>query len=90
MTTQENGERISEALTEKVRLQKERQSLLKNEIGDKCFADSITADVEHNHVILRAEVDGILFESDEYDGDLKAWLQAIIDRGHDCSMGKLN
>jgi hypothetical protein len=63
---------------------------MKNELGDKCFADSMTATIEHNHVILQAEVDGVLFESSEYDGDLVKWLQAIVDRVHSCAMGELN
>lgn len=63
---------------------------MKNELGDKCFADSITAEIEHNHIVLKAEVDGIYFDSSEYEGDLTKWLQDIIDRVYDCAMGKLN
>lgn len=63
---------------------------MKNEIGDKCFADSVTVDIEHNHVIVRAEVDGVMFDSGEYDGDMFRWMNAIIERVHACALGKLN
>lgn len=63
---------------------------MKNQLGDKCCADSIDVQMERNHVILTAEVDGILFDSADYEGDLKKWLQDIIDRVYDCAMGKLN
>jgi hypothetical protein len=64
---------------------------MKNELGDRCFADSIEARIEHNHIVLIAEVDGEEFDSsDHYDGDLQKWLQAIIDRVHACAMGQLN
>ena len=63
---------------------------MKNELGDKCFADTMELRAEHNHVILYAEVDGMEFDSSEYDGDLVKWLQAIVDRVHACAMGELN
>jgi hypothetical protein len=63
---------------------------MKNQLGDKCCADSFNIEMEHNHVILVAEVDGEMFDSSDYDGDQKAWLQAIIERVYDCAMGKLN
>lgn len=63
---------------------------MKNEIGDKCFADSVEVVQEHNHVILIAEVDGVQFDSSEYDGDLVKWMNAIIERVHACTMGELN
>ena len=63
---------------------------MQNKLGDKCFADSIDVSLEHNHVILNAEVDGVEFNSAEYEGDLQKWLQAIIARVYDCAMGKLD
>lgn len=63
---------------------------MKNKMGDKCFADSMTVEQEHNHVRLVAEVDGVLFDSGEYEGDTQKWLQAIVERVYDCAMGKLN
>lgn len=64
--------------------------IMKNEIGDKCFVDSLkvfrSLSGKYNCV---AEVDGVLFDSREYPNN-KAWLQAIINRTYDCAMGKLN
>ena len=73
---------------------------MKNEIGDKCFADSMNVFKRtddqglefknvNKEVNLIAEVDGILFESDSY-RTKKAWLNAIVKRVYNCSMGKLN
>lgn len=63
---------------------------MKNELGDKCCADSMDVSIEHNHVKLFAEVDGMHFDSSDYEGDLVKWLQAIVDRVHACAMGQLN
>lgn len=63
---------------------------MKNKLGDKCFADSFEITQEHNHVTLFAEVDGMHFDSADYEGDVVKWLQAIIDRVHACAMGELN
>ena len=63
---------------------------MKNKLGDKCFADSVMVEQEHNHVVIKAEVDGMMFDSSEYEGDLQKWLQAIVERVYNCAMGKLN
>lgn len=65
-----------------------------NELGDKCFADSITVYLHGKKVVskkvsLFAEVDGVHFDSDEY-RNKKAWLNNIVKRVYDCAMGKLN
>lgn len=63
---------------------------MKNEIGDKCFADSVKVIQEHNHIRLFVEVDGVSFDSADYEGDLVKWLQGVVDRVHACAMGELN
>lgn len=61
----------------------------RNEIGDRCFADTMRVDRKGNTIVLFAEVDGISFDSSEYSSK-KQWLQAIVRRVHDCSLGQLN
>lgn len=61
----------------------------RNEIGDKCYADSLRVIKEDGKLILFAEVDGMHFDSSEY-RTKKAWLNAIVRRVYQCAMGELN
>jgi hypothetical protein len=58
---------------------------MKNHLGDKCFCDTFTV----SNGCLLAEVDGVSFDSNEYN-DYAEFMQAIINRVYDCAMGKLN
>lgn len=60
-----------------------------NELGDKCYADTLRVFKEGRKLVLFAEVDGMHFDSSEYPSK-KRWLQAIVNRVYDCAMGKLN
>ena len=72
---------------------------MKNQLGDKCCADSMKIwdmtgfkgeDItETGKIALSAEVDGIEFDSAEYNSP-QDWLQAITERVYDCAMGKLD
>ncbi len=66
-----------------------KEIYMKNELGDKCFADSLKVIKEGRKTILIAEVDGMYIDSSEYKKK-KHWLQAIVKRVYDCSIGKLN
>lgn len=61
---------------------------MKPELGDRAFVDSVEVKQEHNHFVIYAEFDGLMFDSKCYDGDLVKWLQAITDRAHNVAMGK--
>lgn len=60
-----------------------------NELGDKCFADSLHVIKDDRKLILFAEVDGMHFDSSEYPTK-KRWLQAIVNRVYSCAMGELD
>ena len=67
---------------------------MRNEVGDKCFADSITVynngkKVSGKNITLFAEVDGMHFDSSEYNTK-QDWLNDIVKRVYDCAMGNLN
>jgi hypothetical protein len=61
----------------------------RNEIGDKCYCDSVTTFKDGKKTVFYAEVDGMHFDSSEY-RTKKAWLNAIIRRVYQCAMGELN
>ena len=60
-----------------------------NKLGDLCFADTLKVWSEGNKIVLFAEVDGFHFDSREY-RTKKQWLQSIVRRVYDCSLGRLN
>ena len=61
----------------------------RNKLGDLCFADTLKVWSEGNKIVLFAEVDGLHFDSREY-RTKKQWLQSIVRRVYDCSLGRLN
>lgn len=62
----------------------------RNELGDRCFADTMKVFKDgNNKIILVAEVDGMYFSSRDY-RTKKQWLGDIVKRVYACAMGQLN
>lgn len=63
--------------------------MINSEVGDKCFVDTMTWEIIGDKVRMFAEVDGVSFDSFDYD-DEKSWLADIVKRVQDCALGQLN